>query len=34
MAEKHLKKCSKVLSDQENTNQNEPEIPPYTNQNG
>jgi hypothetical protein len=27
MAKKHLKKCSKVLSDQGNTNQNDPEIP-------
>ena len=24
----------KVLSDQRNANQNDPEIPPYTNQNG
>jgi hypothetical protein len=35
MAEKHLKKCSfKVLSDQRNANQNDPEIPPDISQNG
>jgi hypothetical protein len=31
---KHLNKCSKVLSDQRNGNQNEPKILPYTHQNG
>jgi hypothetical protein len=35
MAEKNLEKCSKkVLSDQKNANQNDPEITPYSNQNG
>ena len=29
-----LKEMLKVLSDQGNANQNSPEIPPYTNQNG
>jgi hypothetical protein len=29
-----LKEIFKVLSDQGNANQNEPEIPPYTNENG
>jgi hypothetical protein len=29
-----LKEVFKVLSDQGNANQNNPEIPPYTNQNG
>jgi hypothetical protein len=31
MAEKHLKKCSTSLI---NANQNNPEIPPHTSQNG
>jgi hypothetical protein len=29
-----LKEMFKVLSGQENANQNDPEIPPFTNQNG
>jgi hypothetical protein len=29
-----LKEMFSILSDQGNTNQNDPEIPPYTNQNG
>jgi hypothetical protein len=34
MAEKHLKKCSASLIIQGNANQNNPEIPPHTSQNG
>ena len=34
MAEKLRKKCSKSLIDQRNANQNNLEIPPYTNQIG
>jgi hypothetical protein len=34
MAEKHLKEKIKVLSHQGNTNQNNPEIPSHTSQNG
>ena len=34
MVEKHSKGMFKVLSHQGNANQNDPEIPLYTNQNG
>jgi hypothetical protein len=34
MAEKHLKKMFSILNHQRNANQNSPEIPPHTNQNG
>jgi hypothetical protein len=34
MAEKHLKKMSNMLNHQGNANQNNPEIPPHTSQNG
>jgi hypothetical protein len=34
MAEKHLKKMFNILSHQGNANQNNPEIPPHTSQNG
>ena len=34
MAEKHLKKLFSILNHQGNTNQNNPEIPPHTIQNG
>jgi hypothetical protein len=34
MAEKHLKKMFKILTHQGNANQNNPEIPPHTSQNG
>jgi hypothetical protein len=32
--DKNLKEMFNILSHQENANQNNPEIPPYTNQNG
>ena len=34
MAEKHLKKMFSILNHQENANQNNPEIPSHTSQNG
>jgi hypothetical protein len=34
MAEKHLKKMFNILNHQGNANQNNPEIPPHTSQNG
>jgi hypothetical protein len=34
MAEKHLKKMFNILNYQRNANQNNPEIPPHTSQNG
>jgi hypothetical protein len=34
MAEKHLKKMFNILNNQGNTNQNNPEIPLYSSQNG
>jgi hypothetical protein len=34
MAEKHLKKMFNILSHQRNANQNNPEIPPHTSQDG
>jgi hypothetical protein len=34
MAEKHLKKMFSILNHQRNANQNNPEIPPHTSQNG
>jgi hypothetical protein len=34
MAEKHLKKMFNILNHQGNANQNNPEIPPQTSQNG
>jgi hypothetical protein len=34
MAEKHLKKIFNILNHQGNANQNKPEIPPHTSQNG
>jgi hypothetical protein len=34
MAEKHLKKCSTSLVIKGNANENNPEIPPHTDQNG
>jgi hypothetical protein len=34
MAEKHLKKMFNILNHQGNANQNHPEIPPHTSQNG
>jgi hypothetical protein len=34
MAEKHLKKMLNILNHQRNANQNNPEIPPHTTQDG
>jgi hypothetical protein len=34
MAEKHLKRMFNILNHQGNANQNNPEIPPHTSQNG
>jgi hypothetical protein len=34
MAEKHLKNIFNILNRQVNANQNNPEVPPHTNQNG
>jgi hypothetical protein len=34
MSEKHLKKMFNILNHQGNANQNNPEIPPHTSQNG
>jgi hypothetical protein len=34
MAEKHLKKMFNILNHQGNANQNNPEVPPHTSQNG